>query len=141
MSVPSQAAPLTILNARIDDLATPDEMRKLKVQVVALGRGSQASVPSEASALTILNARIADPADPTTEVGGRLAASIKAKPAKAVQKVSEKGLGLESLFDFTANREVVLAAVAQNGLALKSAAVKLQADQEMLQLTATSGVV
>jgi len=124
-------------------------------------------------------------------VGGRLAILYKKKLDKAVQKVSEKGLRLQSLVDFKTNREVVLAAVKQNGLALGFAtaelrvdkglvlaavvqnglalefataelqannrvvlaAVKqnglalgfataeLQADQEMLQLTASSGVV
>ena len=54
-------------------------------------------VPSQAAALTILNARIADPADPNTEVGGRLAASVKGKLVKAVQKESEKGLRLQKL--------------------------------------------
>ena len=100
-----------------------------------------ASGPSQAAALTILNARIDDTADPTTELGGRLAILFKKKLDKAVQKVSEKGLRLQSLVDFEANREVVLAAVKQNGLALGFATAELQADQEMLQLTASSSVV
>jgi len=66
---------------------------------------------------------------------------FKKKLDKAVQKVSEKGLRLQSLVDFEANREVVLAAVKQNGLALGFATAELQADQEMLQLTASSSVV
>ena len=56
--------------------------------------------------------------------------------------MAQNGLALGfATAELQADKGLVLTAEAQNRLALKFATVELQADQEMLQLTATSGVV
>ena len=56
--------------------------------------------------------------------------------------VAQNGLALGfAAAELQADKGLVLAAVTQNGPALKFVTVELQADQEILQLTATSSVV